>query len=101
MNQKMKRRDFLKTCGLFGAALVSPILMRPLKSFGEACEKATPANPMVNMLGYVPVSKTKKQSCSNCIQFQGNRKASSGKCPIFQGCEVSTKGWCKSWSKMT
>ena len=88
----MDRRSFLRTSGLIGIAAASTFFGRSLKAFAETCDKIKPTPQMVTMLGYVTASKTKGQNCLNCVQFQGDKKSTTGKCPIFQGCEVSSKG---------
>jgi hypothetical protein len=98
-NQNSERRLFLKTLAGIGITVFAGSILKTSQAIAETCDKAVPKNPMVSMLGYVPKSTTKNQSCANCIQFQGTAKDKTGKCPIFQGCEVASGAWCKSWSK--
>ena len=93
------RRVFLKTLAGLGISIFASQVFKVNKAVADTCDKAVPKNQMVGVLGYVPKSATKGQSCSNCIQFQGKPKDKLAKCNILQGCEVASVGWCKSWSK--
>lgn len=65
-------------------------------------------DPTAKALDYVEVATQSKnaayksgQACDNCALYQGDRKADWGPCAVFPGKDVSSKGWCTSYVKMS
>ncbi len=68
----------------------------------------SPSDPTAKALSYVEVASESKSSaykagdaCDNCALYQGDRKADWGPCAVFPGKDVSAKGWCTSYVKMS
>ncbi len=110
MDSKFTRRAVVKSAlaagaiipslGLIGRACAAPADLPPLD----------PKDPSAVTLGFVlAASKVDAkanpmyaagQSCSNCMQFLGNRSESRGGCVLFAGKSVPAEGWCKVWRKV-
>ena len=106
------RRDALKQfvllCGAAGALQVS----RPTAAAAAAdLPHLAPNDPTAKALSYHEDAKTVDakqfstyqpgQTCSNCLQLQGNAGDQWRPCNIFAGKLVNADGWCKVWVKKT
>jgi len=104
-NKRMKhsssRRFFLKTFAISAAA----VTLAPLLKIQSAIGGPVPlTDPLVKALGYVPDAtkspdrKDKNASCKSCQFYLGDVKAKVGKCQLIPSGDVSTSGWCRSYS---
>jgi hypothetical protein len=95
---RTSRRRFLRVAGAGAVALPLAGLIRVETVNGAEMPMLSLDDPTAKALGYVEMSATDGQHCSNCNFWQGGTAASGG-CPLFPGKAVAAKGWCKSWIK--
>ena len=101
---QMSRRQFLQTTLTAAAALpVVGTLLGPAIARAEdmlVTEMDDPnAASLVAALGYVNVSTTEGQNCSNCLFYEATADG-KGKCLLISvpGGLVTEGGWCSSFS---
>lgn len=51
-------------------------------------------------LGYVEVSTTDGQTCTNCLQFEAPANGGCGTCKVVPG-TINPAGWCSVWVELT
>lgn len=105
MKEGIGRRDALKAFLLLGAVTVTNMP----KALADAPVHLSPTDPAASALGYQEDAKTVDakqfptyqvgQTCSNCLQLQGQAGQPWRPCNLFPGKQVSADGWCKVWVK--
>jgi high potential iron-sulfur protein len=107
MSESFSRRDALKGFAILAGAAGA------WRSIPEARAADVPhltaADPTAVALGYHEDAKKvdakafptyqPTQSCTNCLQLQGNAGDAWRPCNLFPGKLVNSNGWCKVWVK--
>jgi hypothetical protein len=101
----LTRRHFLRNLAVAGSAgsvmMIDPALAQDLP-------KLSLDDPLAVGLQYVEDATTSTapnykagQSCSNCLQIQGNDGDAYRPCAIVPGKLVAASGWCSAWVAKT
>lgn len=101
----LTRRHFLRNLAVAGSAgsvmMIDPALAQDLP-------KLSLEDPLAVGLQYVEDATTSTapnykagQSCSNCLQIQGNDGDAYRPCAIVPGKLVAASGWCSAWVAKT
>lgn len=99
------RRRFLKIA-VVGAA-IAPVAANLLPRVARAADPhVDPKDQTAQALGYTEDAATAKgdpsykadSSCVSCNFFKGHSEMAYAPCDLFPGKEVSSKGWCRSWT---
>ena len=91
----------MKTLAISAAALAMAPILKIQSVFAEPVKDS---DPLVKALGYVADAskskdrKDKNAKCATCQFYLGDVKAKSGKCQLIPTGDVSTSGWCRSYS---
>jgi len=94
----------MKTLVLSAATLAMAPILKIQSAFADPVKDT---DPLVKALGYVSdatksadwkAKKDKNAKCATCQFYLGDVKAKSGKCQLIPTGDVSTTGWCRSYS---
>jgi hypothetical protein len=106
MSHPLSRRDALKALALVVGAAGAEFTVREARA--DALPHLDVKDPTAAALGYHESAKTVDvkafpsykpgQSCSTCLQLQGNAGDAYRPCNIYPGKLVNANGWCKVWA---